>query len=336
MTTTGTSARSREAQTYLDGVGAALADLPDEERAELLDELAAHVDELTAESDAPLETRLGTPADYAAELRASAGLPPAGAPRRPFGRLRTGVQRWSARREVAVIRDFLTSLQPAWWVLRGWVVGAVAAHLTTSSPWDFSLLVFPGGFVGFWGTLAAVIVSVQMGRGRIALPWRRWREVLVAVNIGAALAVIPVLLSLSTIVQSAAYVSEGVAQEYVEVPPVAGVYANGTQVWNIYAYDAAGQLLHDVRLYDQDGAPLALGLSFDSTKKQTLDSGGQPVDNAFPYRYLDPVTGEVADPDAGPPITAPPLLGTATATPTATPTPTGSATPSPSATDGTR
>lgn len=107
-------------------------------------------------------------------------------------------------------------------------------------------------------------------------------------------------------------------------------------MWNIYAYDAAGQLLHDVRLYDQDGAPLALGLSFDSTKKQTLDAGGQPVDNAFPYRYLDPVTGEVTDPDAGPPITAPLLLGTATATPTATPTPTGSATPSPSATDGTR
>jgi hypothetical protein len=26
------------------------------------------------------------------------------------------------------------------------------------------------------------------------------------------------------------------------------------------------------------------------------------VDNAFPYRYLDPTTGEVADPAAAPPI----------------------------------
>jgi uncharacterized membrane protein len=77
MTTGTTVARSQEAQSYLDRVGAALADLPEEERADLLDELGTHVDEIAAEGTSSLEARLGSPDDYAAELRASAGLPPA-------------------------------------------------------------------------------------------------------------------------------------------------------------------------------------------------------------------------------------------------------------------
>jgi hypothetical protein len=103
-------------------------------------------------------------------------------------------------------------------------------------------------------------------------------------------------------------------------------------VWNIYPYDAAGRMLHDVRLYDQGGNPLSLGLAFDPTKQQTLDAAGQNVDNAFPYRYLDPTTGQVADPEAAPPIAAPPLLGVPAATPAAP----ASATPSPSPTNGKR
>ena len=56
---TGTSmmTRSRESQDYPDGVAARLADLPVEDRADLLDELATHLDEPAAESDAPLATR---------------------------------------------------------------------------------------------------------------------------------------------------------------------------------------------------------------------------------------------------------------------------------------
>jgi hypothetical protein len=85
-------------------------------------------------------------------------------------------------------------------------------------------------------------------------------------------------------------------------------------------------MLHDVRLYDQNGNPLSLGLAFDPTKQQTMDAAGQKVDNAFPYRYLDPTTGQVADPEAAPPIAAPPLLGVPAATPAA---PAASASPAP-------
>ena len=75
--------------------------------------------------------------------------------------------------------------------------------------------------------------------------------------------------------------------------------------------------------------PHLLGLAFDPTKQQTLDAAGQKVDNAFPYRYLDPTTGQVADPEAAPPIAAPPLLGVPAA-------PSASATASPSPTNGKR
>ena len=90
--------------------------------------------------------------------------------------------------------------------------------------------------------------------------------------------------------------------------------------------------MHDPWLHDQDGIPLSLGLAFDSTRKPTLDASGQPVDNAFPYRYLDPTTGDVTDQEAAPPIVAAPLLGV----PTESPAPTASATPSPSPTGGKR
>jgi hypothetical protein len=99
-------------------------------------------------------------------------------------------------------------------------------------------------------------------------------------------------------------------------------------VWNIYAYDAQGNLLHDVRLYDQDGAPLTLGLAPDVNRKPVVDVKGRLVENVFPYRYVE-ADGTVANPDAGPAVDAPPLVGVPTAsalpTPTASTAPTGKA-----------
>lgn len=318
--TTSTTSRSRESQAYLDGVAAALADLPEDDRADLLDELATHLDEIAAEGTSPLESRLGTPADYAAELRASAGLP-------ARSRGRAGAAVLARARAVLdgpwvlAARELLVSLAPAWWVLRAWVAGAGIAHLTTSSPWDYSLLVVPGGIFGFWGTLVAIVVSVQIGRGRLVPSGPGWRRAVTALNIFAALALLPVLSSLSDASREARFYGNEMATQYVEQVPTQGVYAAGNQVWNVYAYDAAGQMLRDVRLYDQDGNPISLGLSFDPTKQQSFDASGQRVDNAYPYRYLDPATGAVTDPEAAPPISAPPLVGVPTVTP-AQPSPT--------------
>jgi len=323
MTTGTTVARSQEAQAYLDRVGAALADLPEEERADLLDELGTHLDEIAAEGTSSLEARLGSPEEYAAELRASAGLPPALSGGGPGARLLSRLQRVVQRRQVVVAREFFGALRPAWWVARAWVVvGLVAMFPGQTTPtWADAIPFVPRvgtPLLGLLVLLAAVVASVQLGRRRLS---PRAGAAVVALNVGAALLLLPVLVSLGESTNARyVYVTSGRR----EVPPQEGVYSAGRQVWNIYAYDAAGRMLHDVRLYDQKGNPLSLGLAFDKTRQQTLDAAGQRVDNAFPYRYLDPTTGQVANPEAAPLFAVPPLLGVPAASaapPAATPAP---------------
>ncbi|WP_214367211.1 HAAS signaling domain-containing protein [Pseudonocardia sp. H11422] len=78
---------------YLAGVRSALSDLPAPEVAEILDDVRAHladlIDEIGGSTEpadlAALTARLGTPAAYAAELRAAAGYPVV-----PQGRERSG------------------------------------------------------------------------------------------------------------------------------------------------------------------------------------------------------------------------------------------------------
>jgi uncharacterized membrane protein len=70
-----TTTLSQGSLLYLAQVGEALGDLPDGDRAELLDEVQQHllaIAESTGESThVELLTRLGSPSDYAAELRRS-------------------------------------------------------------------------------------------------------------------------------------------------------------------------------------------------------------------------------------------------------------------------
>jgi HAAS domain-containing protein len=323
------TARSDEAARYVDGVAAHLADLPDEDRADLLDELAAHVDELVAEGDTPLADRLGSPAEYAAELRASAGLPPA------RSRGRTGAQaldrlqriraRFEARRaepSVNAVEEFVRSLRPAWWVLRGWVLVALGTWYAHPHWWH-SLVIVPDVGPDALSLLVlalAVLVSVQLGRhGRFRTASAAWA--MAVVNLVAAIGLWPVLLMMNEAYHQR--YSDPVVRVVQSTPPE-GVYAAGHQVWNIYAYDASGRMLHDVRLFDQSGRPLSLGLSADGTRRVVVDAQGRLVENAFPYRYLEP-DGTVAHPDAGPTVSAPPLGGAAAASPAPSPSasPTG-------------
>ena len=327
-------ARSAEATTYLARVDAALADLPSEDRSELLEELAAHLDELAAEGDVALETRLGTPEEYAAELRSSAGLPPVAGAGRTAGPLTRLAARWEDLRRRPVTRTtvaFLATVRPAWWVLRAWVLLGMLTWFGQPHWWG-SLVVVPDigpGPVSVVALVAAVVASVQLGR-RGRPRGRAAAGLLLAGNVVLALAVWPVLLTLDDAVHSGAYndyAYGSTGPEYVALPPSEGVWVGGQQVWNVYAYDAAGNLLHDVRLYDQDGTPISLGLAPDGTRKPVVDGAGRLVQNAYPYRYVE-ADGTVADPDAGPAVDAPALVGAQTTTepsPTPTPTPTPTA-----------
>ena len=279
-TVSSATSRSREAQAYLDGVGASLADLPVDDRTDLLDELATHLDELATEGDAPLVSRLGSPQDYAAELRA-----------------------WIV---VALLTWFA---QPHWW--RSLVV------VPDVGPGALSVLVL----------LAAIVVSAQVGRrGRLGTVPGRW--FVATLNLVALVGFWPVLLTLNEAVLNGSYSYYYGEREQAYEVPAEGVYASKRQVTNLFAYDAAGQPLTDIRLYDQKGRSLELG--DDREIRQTIDVAGNPVRNAFPYRYLGGDAGSALDGVAPPLLVVPPLLGVPTALPSPTPTPT----PSPSSKSG--
>jgi HAAS domain-containing protein len=95
---------SAPAEEYLGGVRTALADLPAPEVAEILDDVRAHLADLTAELGgeadvAALTARLGPPSAYAAELRAAAGYP--AAEPKETGRSRHGLARLAVAAPVA-------------------------------------------------------------------------------------------------------------------------------------------------------------------------------------------------------------------------------------------
>jgi hypothetical protein len=76
---------------------------------------------------------------------------------------------------------------------------------------------------------------------------------------------------------------------------------DGAPVQNVYPYDRRGRLLHDVRLYDQDGRPLNIGRGQgDPNRRLVVTRRGTTVLNAFPIRYFEPGTRRVAHPDAVP------------------------------------
>ena len=72
---------------YLSALRTELADLAPEERDDLLSEVEPSLLEAAADDDEPIAARLGPAAAFAADLRASAGLPPAphGDPAAPKG-----------------------------------------------------------------------------------------------------------------------------------------------------------------------------------------------------------------------------------------------------------
>jgi uncharacterized membrane protein len=130
-------------EAYLDRLDKELADLPDDRRRELIDEIRGHIDEALASMPDPSEAdvrnvldRLGEPADIAAEARERSEIP----------RATPTWREWTA----VVLLPFgalLIAVVGIWGVL-GWVLGAI---LLLSSPiWSgrdkmLGLLLFPGG-----------------------------------------------------------------------------------------------------------------------------------------------------------------------------------------------
>jgi hypothetical protein len=291
---------------YATSVRAAFADLPGPERELLLEDLEDHLAEVAAEAGGPLAERLGRPEAYAAELRASAGLPASGASRRrgagswlrdtwgaqQAGRLWRVASTHPAGRAVA---EFLPELRPAWWVLRGYL--AVQAASVAISLLDANLggLSFPvpqllgSRVLGLLAVVAAVIDSVALGRRGTT------RRTLVALgNVGLSLFAVAMLLELGA---SEAY-DDQYHPEYVTTytEPAAGLRADGKEISNIFPFDENGKPLRNVHLIDQDGDPVVATHNDNEflEPEQLVDRDGDLVDNRYPQRQQqrDQDTGE--------------------------------------------
>jgi hypothetical protein len=249
-----------EAQRYLAAVAAHLSDLPLEERTDLLEDLAQHLTALAEEpeDERPFEVRIGTPGAYAAELRAAAGLPPRGAKAvRATPELVLAVHRtWrraAATRAGREVLAFLPLLEPAWWVLRAYLLLVAVALLTGSGTRDALLL-----DVGFFGIGELVVLGAAVV-GSVALARRpmttRHREVLRAGEVVLGVFTVWAVLA-SGGTTDYAYVDSGAPSVASEPYPL---LSTSGPVTDIFPYSADGTPLDGVLLYDQDGRPLRTG-----------------------------------------------------------------------------
>ena len=282
-----------EVTQYLAAVRAALDDLPATERDDLLAEVEPSLLDAASETGGNVSARLGPAEDFAAELRTAAGLqlPPGGVDEEPRLLL-------VARRLVRDprVRD-LRRLAPIWWVVRGYLVVAAIA-LAAGAGWSLRYFLVPHVGTAWLGLLviaAAVALSIWIG-----LRTTRTTRVVALANVALLGLTIPLL---SHFQHRQLPVRVATLTLY---QPTQGLEYNGAPVGNIYPFSREGRLLHDVLLYTGAGTPLdAPGVAIDPQRRVLRTKSGKQILNAYPIRYFDPGTGEVAHPGAAPQVRIP-------------------------------
>src|SRR5215211_3808337 len=217
---------------------------------------------------------------------------------RPRGRRRLAGA-WRAAREHPAGRavvEFLPELRPAWWVVRGYLaVQAAAVALTPLFAGGGLRFPIPELFgsrvLGLLATAAAVVGSVRLGR-RGPGGVRRHALTLVA---DAALGLFGQAMLLEL---GAGEAAGDFGPEYVTTyaQPATGLRSDGSEISNIFAFDAAGKPLRDVYLVDQDGNPLVASHDENEFLEQPelVDRDGNEVANRYPkaQRQFDPDSGQ--------------------------------------------
>jgi hypothetical protein len=307
---------------YLAGVRAALGDLPPGQRDELLEDLRAHLTEVAAEeSGEPLEERLGSPAAYAADLRAAIAVEPR---RRGSGLLT--LARARLRAADANVGPFFgyerlsvlgAQLRPAWWLLRGYLAAMLIAYVINGGRVSLGLLPRIGD-----SNLVAVALLVIFLAGSVWLGRREHRFAKpLRVGLGAG-AVVLAIVGISGFVTADWRWRSG--EFYPEPQHVSDPYAS---ISDLYVYDRDGRLLEGVTIYDQRGEQIVVkGVPRFRFRLEECggNAGRSPQPGVYPYcpsPYPRPVPGATPTQTNGP-----------AATPTATPTATQGLTPAPSPT----
>ncbi|WP_066584938.1 HAAS signaling domain-containing protein [Cellulomonas timonensis] len=260
-----------DAHTYAAEVRRHLLGLTPEQVDDLTDGLEADLGEALADTPGTddLVSRFGEPRAYAAELRAAAGLPDGGvapARRKSFWRWLTlpirsayeasaeGIDVLRSQTWWPPVGELLTSLQPVAWVLRGWVAYQLVFAVVVGAMFGLRMSWAPfGNPLLFLFMLAVILLSVQWGRG-LWIPTGRLRRLPRIMTVATLVVALPIVASLST--RDVEYRYETVV-EYADGPGVAdGVVVGGMAVSNLYVYDAEGNPLDDVQIYDDRGRPV--------------------------------------------------------------------------------
>jgi hypothetical protein len=320
MTATGESGPGAEVLAFAREVRAALADVPAERSAELLDDLEEHLAEVALEGDEPLATRLGPPAEYAAELRRSAGLA------EDVPQVRDGWRRGLAQRldrlhaspPVVAVAEFLPELRPAWWVVRAWApllaVDAIFFGSDSFPVASFGL----GPFIGLVLTAAAVAWSVRRGLRARRDPSLGNPRLAVLANGALALLAVVALFAVADRPDSA------IAYDYGDPGPRTLEHEDGSPITNIVPFSSTGEPLSGVLLYDQDGRPIdnLAEYTADGDQIERVPSDPPAPANAFPQAQQVLTYDQFGNPVWQAPTTAPaPPSIPATTPPSVTPAP---------------
>lgn len=298
----------------------ALADLPAAQRDILLEDLEDHLEEVAAEGEGPLAEKLGSPEQYAADLRSAYSATPS--PRRnrvgiarSIGRAVDWLRRTRVYREV---RAFLPELRPAWWVLRAYLLVLI---VTAAFSPGYSLSPIPNlgtkhGLAELVAVFGAVWLSVRLGRRQGKLP-KPARYAAIAGNGLVAVIALALLGSMQTFSWESVAATSGQSES-----GSGGSRFNSGWVTNIYPYSQDGKPLSNVLLYDQDGNPIDLSNNGSPATQYPTKADGTPIVNAYPLVQHNSNGDLLAGPRVAIPAWPPPSpTASATTSAVATPTP---------------
>ncbi|MCW2940193.1 MAG: hypothetical protein JWN00_3178 [Actinomycetia bacterium] len=261
--------RDEEIASYAQQVRESLAGIPAPDRDELVEDLEDHLAEVAAESGEPLTARLGTPAAYAAELRAAYGAESGKGGRSVRTAARDAAGGLERSRAWALLRE----LRPVWWVVRAWLASMFLwyftegrVHTRPEGPLDWAVL------------LVLLVASAQIG------VQTRDGGLKGALRLG--LGAVNVISVFGALIYFALYATFGFSDNvtYAQPPPDAVSLPTTSQgdVTNLIPYSADGKPLSGILLYDQNGHPFQLPYEQFGFELARPCGGPAPITNSYP------------------------------------------------------
>lgn len=157
-----TATAAAEIPDYVHAIKARIGRLPDDQRAEVLSDLAAHLEEVQSEvAGESLIGQLGTPDEYAVEFVASLGIDTERTGTRASWTAFIAAARNLTNSRVAIrTRRWLEPMESAWWGISGFIIGLALSWdwlgLGVSNPVPADRFVAVVAIFGFVGVTANV------------------------------------------------------------------------------------------------------------------------------------------------------------------------------------